>query len=106
MQNPRISLIIVEQLASRLRTLGDMLLNMTSEDAHTRLLSLFQRLAQFCGKDSQHGIYVDMYLSHQELADMIGVCRQTVTSMISRLKQQGIIDTNRHGIYIKSLSLL
>ena len=105
-QNPHISLIIVEQLASRLRALGDMLLNMSSEDAHTRFTRLLQRLMEFSGKDTAQGIYIDMYLSHQELADMIGVCRQTVSSMISGLKQQGIIETNRNGIYIKSPSSL
>jgi len=101
-ENPHISLMIVEQLSSRLRSLGDMLLNMSSENAYTRLVCLLQRLIEFCGRDCAQGIYIDMYLSHQELADMIGVCRQTASSMISRLKQQGIIETNRKGIYIKS----
>lgn len=105
-QKPHISFLIVEQLASRLRTVGDMLLNISSEDAHVRLIHLLQRLSEFFGRDYGTGVYVDIYLTHQELADMIGVCRQTVSTMIGRLKQQDIIDTNRNGFIIKSPSRL
>lgn len=104
-QHSHIALFVIEQLASRLRAVGDILLNMSSEDAHSRLICLLNRLVEFCGIKCERGIYVDMYLSHQEMADMIGVCRQTVSSMISQLKQDGVIDTDRHGIYIKSASV-
>ncbi len=102
LERPRVSLLIIKQLASRLRTLGDTLLNITSDDAHIRFIKLLQRLCDFYGRKSEQGVYVDIYLTHQEMADMIGVCRQTVSSMIGQLKRSGIMTTNRTGIYIQS----
>lgn len=99
---PRVSLLIIKQLASRLRTLGDMLLNITSDEAQVRFNKLLQRLSKFYGRECKDGIYVDIYLTHQEMADMIGVCRQTVSSMIGQMKQQGILTINRKGILIMS----
>jgi len=102
LEQPRIALFIIKQLASRLRTLGDMLLNVTSDDAQLRFIKLLQRLGALYGRNSNDEVYIDIYLTHQEMADMIGVCRQTVSSMIGRLKKQGVIDTTRSGICIQS----
>lgn len=99
--HPRVSLLIIKQLASRLRTLGDTLLNITSDDAHARFIKLLKRLCEFYGKKNGSGVYVDIYLTHQQMADMIGVCRQTVSSMIGQLKRRGIIKTDRNGILIQ-----
>lgn len=112
LQTPRIALLIVKQLATRLRTLGDMLLNMTSEEAHVRFINLLKRLCDIQGlcetktRQNDSGINVDIYLTHQEMADMIGVCRQTVSSMVGQLKNHGILESNRKGLTIKSPQML
>ena len=93
---------IIDQLSSRVRTLGDMLLHVTCDDAHTRLINLLQRLAEIYGDTSKEEILIDMQITHQEIADMIGVCRQTVSTMMAKLKRTGIISANRKGIAIKS----
>jgi CRP/FNR family transcriptional regulator len=100
LSKPRVSLLIIKQLASRLRTLGDMLLNVTSDDAHVRFIKLMQRLSDFYGRKNDAGVYIDIYLTHQEMADMIGVCRQTVSSMIGEMKRRSIMTASRHGIHI------
>lgn len=103
---PRVSVLIVQQLVSRLRIVGDLLLNITSEDAHVRFVTLLKRLSEKHGRNKEEGIYIDIYLTHQEMADMIGVCRQTISSMISKLKRRGIISSDRKGLYIKSPNML
>ncbi len=104
--NPRIALLIIKQLSTRLHTLGDMLMNVANDDAHGRFIKLLQRLSDQYGQQLDDGIHIDLYLTHQELADMIGVCRQTISSMIGQLKRQGIINTTRKGIHIPSLLAL
>lgn len=101
LKKPRVALIIIDQLSSRVRTLGDMLLHVTCDSAHNRLVNLLQRLAEIYGSPSQNEIHIDMHLTHQEIADMIGVCRQTVSSMMADLKRSGIVLANRQGICIK-----
>lgn len=102
LQNPSTALFIIKQLASRLRSVGDMLSNVTSDGAHVRFIKLLQRLSEFYGRNKNNEVYIDIYLTHQEMADMIGVCRQTVSSMVGVLKKQGIINMTRAGICIQS----
>ncbi len=101
LQNPRIALVIVDQLSSRVRTLGDMLLHVSCDSAQQRLVSLLQRLAEIYGDSTSNEVFIDMQITHQEIADMIGVCRQTVSSLMAGLKRSGIVSANRRGISIK-----
>lgn len=45
-------------------------------------------------------------LTHQEIADLVGTTRQTVTSTLSRLKRQGVLSIDTHRIDIESEELL
>jgi CRP/FNR family cyclic AMP-dependent transcriptional regulator len=101
LKKPRIALVIVDQLSSRVRTLGDMLLHVSCDSAQQRLVSLLQRLAEIYGDSTSNEVFIDMQITHQEIADMIGVCRQTVSSLMAGLKRSGIISANRQGISIK-----
>ena len=98
---PSLALRVVEQLTLRVRTLGDMLLHIACDDAYARLVSLLQRLASMYGIRSNNEIVIDIQVTHQDIADMIGVCRQTVSTMIAQLKRQGIISCNRRNIVVR-----
>jgi CRP/FNR family transcriptional regulator len=39
-----------------------------------------------------HGTIIDLKITHQELAEMVGTSRETVTRVLARLKEQGIIE--------------
>ena len=106
LQMPSLALTVIQQLSSRVRTLGDMLFHVTCGTAQDRLVNLLQRLSEIHGKSTDQQINIAMYLTHQELADMIGVCRQTVSTLIASMKKDGVISSNRQGIVIhKSLHL-
>ena len=77
-----------------------MLLNVTSDDAPSRFAKLIQRLSNCYGHRDGKAIYIDVHLTHQEMADMIGVCRQTVSSMLGQYKHAGILTSDRKGIRI------
>ena len=103
---PSIAILVVDQLSSRVRTLGDMLLHITCGNAQERLTNLLQRLSEIYGSPSRDEIHIDVHLTHQEIADMIGVCRQTVSTMMANLKRLGVITSNRRGIIIKKAAML
>jgi CRP/FNR family transcriptional regulator len=106
LKTPALALLIIDQLSSRVRTLGDMLLHIACGSAQDRLINLLQRLSEIYGEPSDEQVNISMYLTHQEIADMIGVCRQTVSSLMAEMKKNGIISSNRHGIVIHSLARL
>ena len=101
------AMLAIDLLSCRMRILGDMLLNLASDDVMSRLIKLLTRLSSRYGKFNGDYIKLDIPLTHQEIADMIGASRQTVSSSISELKKQGYLDTENHCIHIKdSESLL
>lgn len=102
---PSLALLAMEQLTLRVRTLGDMLLHVTCDDAYTRLSSLLQRLGSLYGTRCNDDIVIDLQLTHQDIADMIGVCRQTVSTLMAQLKRRGMVHCDRRTITLKQLSL-
>ncbi|WP_455205662.1 Crp/Fnr family transcriptional regulator, partial [Kaarinaea lacus] len=74
-QRPRLALQVIELLSYRLRELSDVLLNMASDDVTSRVIKLITRLSARYGKPHGKGVHLDIPLTHQEMADMIGTSR-------------------------------
>lgn len=96
------AMLTIDLLSCRMRVLGDMLLNLASDDVMSRLIKLLTRLCNRYGKYEGDNIILDIPLTHQEIADMIGASRQTVSSSISALRRQGYLDIENHCIHIKN----
>jgi CRP/FNR family transcriptional regulator len=95
------ALLINDVLASRLRTLGDMLVNLVADDVHTRLIKLLTRLSALYGRRTgNENICLDVSLTHQEIADMIGTTRQSVTSLLNDLRRQSLLRIEKRRIHI------
>ena len=73
--HPRTSLVIVQLLACRLRVLGDVVINLISDDVRTRILKMALQLSSRCGIPCARGICVDHHKIHitgNELLAQIG----------------------------------
>jgi len=100
LEKPRLSLLVIEQLSLRIHALGDMVLYMASDSANIRFVKLIQYLSHNYGQPNGNSIYIDIPTTHQDIADMIGACRQTVSGIISEYKRAGIVNINRHGMHV------
>lgn len=104
--HPQVAMLVIELLACRLRVLGDMLLNLAADDVTTRVLKMLMRLSARYGRETSGGIRLDIHLTHQEIADMIGATRQTVTAVLGDLRRQGAVHVEDHCICIESQELI
>lgn len=100
------ALLIMQVLAGRLRALGDVIVNLINDDAQTRIVKLILRLATRYGVQIDQDIHLNIQLTHQEIADMVGTTRQTVTSVLSQLQRQGLVRLENRRIRIDSMELL
>lgn len=76
-----------------------------SERMYHRLLKILIWLARKFGREVERGKLIDLPLTHQELAEVIGTTRVTVTKLINQLEQEGVISRpRRNSIVIKSRS--
>lgn len=100
-QHPHLALQVIELLSYRLRELSDVLLNLASDDVTSRVIKLITRLSARYGKPLGDGVHLDIALTHQEMADMIGTSRQTVTTVLGMLRKKGILRMEQRTIYIQ-----
>ena len=104
--HPRIAMLSMQVLSSRLRVLGEMFVNVVADDVNTRIAKLIVRLSARYGTRSGKEVFLNIPLTHQEIADMVGTSRQTVTTVLSALKRQGVLSIDNRRIHIESEELL
>lgn len=83
---------LLEILSSRLRTSWDTIKLLTFNNATQRLRMLFFMLSEEHSIETEEGIVLDIKLSHQEMADMTGMSRETVTRVLDRWQKEGEIN--------------
>ena len=71
-----------------------------------RLLQLLVELAQDHGGNTAHGIEIRIKLSHQDLASIIGSTRETVTTTLGQLQNEGLVLLGRQRITICDMKRL
>ncbi|HYC47427.1 MAG TPA: Crp/Fnr family transcriptional regulator [Burkholderiales bacterium] len=100
--HPRVAQLSMQVLAHRLRVLGEMFVNLVADDVNTRLAKLILRLCSRYGTRVEGELRLNLPLTHQEIADMIGTTRQTVTTALSALKRKGVLTMEAHRVRIDS----
>ena len=105
-RHPGIARLSMQVLSSRLRVLGEMFVNLVADDVNTRIAKLILRLSARYGTRVGKEVFLNIPLTHQEIADMVGTSRQTVTSALSALKRQGVLSIENRRIHIESEELL
>jgi CRP/FNR family cyclic AMP-dependent transcriptional regulator len=70
-----------------------------------RLAMVLLKLAGAHGAEDRAGTAIDLPLTHQVLADMIGTSRETITRDLRRLKRQGIVSQRGRALVIQPARL-
>lgn len=65
------------------------------ESLRDRLMKLLVWLGQKFGRNIEQGRLIDLRLTHQEISEAIGITRITVTRLMGRLEDEGVIDRSR-----------
>ncbi|MBI3777195.1 MAG: Crp/Fnr family transcriptional regulator, partial [Gammaproteobacteria bacterium] len=92
--SPRAALAALDVVSMRLRGLGRVIEGLVECDVTERLTQLIQRLCLEYGRPNGDRICIDLRLTHQDFADMIGATRQTVTSTLGELRRSGVLTLN------------
>ncbi len=71
------------------------------KDAKTRVVEYVMEQAKKNGRTSKRGISVRNHLTHQEIASFTGTSRQTVTTILNKLREDKLIDFDRKEFLIK-----
>ena len=79
---------------------------MLSESAVEKLSRLILKWSSDFGERKAEGVYLRNLLTQEEIAQIIGASRETVTRLFSVLKRKQIIHVNGHGMLIRNSAAL
>ena len=79
--------------------------NLRMKTSYNRVAHQLVYLAKQFGQKTAAGIKISVPLTHQDIADVLGVTRETVSSSMTRLRKKGLVKNSR-GIIIPDLDKL
>jgi len=97
-----VSLGFTKIVGLRRRRIERRLSNLLFHSNRDRLIHLLLDLAEQFGREADNGIRLRVRLSHQDLANLIGSTRETVTILLGRLRAEGSVAGGRCRIVLKN----
>jgi CRP/FNR family transcriptional regulator, cyclic AMP receptor protein len=89
--NPRTTLKLLGELADRLRRANEIINNLALHDVPSRLARTLVSLAEANGESREDGILIRRRPTQQDLASMVGTCRETVSRALSSMARRGLL---------------
>jgi CRP-like cAMP-binding protein len=98
--HPRIYLNILKALAYRIRRDSNLVGELSSTQALARLAKLL--LGKYAGEEQTVGLW----LTQQDMASMIGTCREVVNRSLKVMEEKGAIRLGRHRVVVLDKTIL
>ena len=99
-QYPRISICLMEELASRLRQSDQLIESLSLGDAEGRIALTLLRLAEDLGIYKAGRVVIDSLPYQQDIANMAGTSRETVSRTLKLLEDKDFITKEGHTLTI------
>ncbi|MER3457798.1 MAG: hypothetical protein C4309_03385 [Chloroflexota bacterium] len=100
-RTPRLAFNALRLLAGRVQELQDRVRELATERVERRVARTLLRLARQAGRKVENGVLIDLPLSRQDLAEMTGTTLFTVSRVLSRWEQQGLVEAGRERVLIR-----
>ena len=97
---PLLGLRLARLLTQRRRDIENKIENLVFKDVNSKLAELLIRLGSEFGVDDARGTLVALKITHQEMANLIGSTRETVSLTLSQFKRKGLIRTDGRKVII------
>jgi len=105
-ENPKIAIEIIKAMGKRLQMVSKKIENLALRDAYGKVAMLLLDILLKEHINVYNGIEIDTQLSRQDMANMVGVTRETFIRALSKLKECGAIDFERDKIKIIDIKKL
>lgn len=106
-KKPELAIKYSKQVGEKLRRAEFRLINMLNKDVRSRLLAFFYSLAVMNGYNGAAGAFtINNFLTHDDIARLIGSTRQTVTTITNQLEEEGLVKISRKKILLPDAAWL
>lgn len=104
MKHPRIAIQIMEILCERLRRTDQQVEDLIVLDVYGRVAKKLLELAETHGTKQEDGILINVRLTQQELAAMVGASRESVNKVLGYFTDKQYITKDKHKITLHRIA--
>jgi CRP/FNR family transcriptional regulator len=105
MMYPRIAIKVMKIMGQKIKQLATRIQEFISQDVQHRVVHTLIRLSA-AGASEDGSATIDMPLTNQDLANMVGTTRETINRIFNQLKKEGLIEASRKRIFIPDVEAL
>jgi CRP-like cAMP-binding protein len=105
-QRPDVALSITKLVGLRRKRIENRLRNVLFLSSRERMIRVLLELVESHGERQGNRGVIGLRLSHQDLASLIGVTRETVTVVLGQLQEEGLIQVQHRRIAVPDWSRL
>ncbi len=103
-RKPEMAIAFSFHLGNKLRKVENRLLNILNKDVKSRLAQLLLQLAKDKKAMENNTAVIDKFLTHDDIAKLIGSSRQTVTTTLNQFEKENIINITKKEILINDVA--
>ena len=103
-KKPDMAIAFSFNLGNKLRKVENRLLNILNKDVKSRLAQLLLQLAADNKSIINNTATIEKFLTHEDLAKLIGSSRQTVTTTLNQFEKQNLITVTKKNISIPDIN--
>ncbi len=104
LKNPKIAILVLEALTKRLRNTDQMVEDLIFLDVYGRVAKKLLELGDAHGVKVEDGVRIDVRLTQQELASMVGASRESVNKVMGYFTDKDFISTDKHRITLHRIT--
>lgn len=90
-KNPELGFNILQKLSRELRVAEDLATSIAQKSVRERMAELLLMLQESYGSQQKLGVRINLQLSREEMAEMIGTTQETVIRLLSDFKREKLI---------------
>lgn len=99
-KEPSLAIHFIKHLSEELNSFDFKISSLVSKNVKSRLADLLIQMSTTYGTQQHKGIRLDVRLTREEIASLIGTANETVTRFITEFKECGIIEEREKILYI------
>lgn len=99
-KSPEMAVQMIRYMSDALRDMTSILRDIALLDVYTKTMKTLERLAEKFGANHCNRMHIEIPLTVQEFASLLGTSRESVSRVFSKLKKDGIIDVQGKKIII------
>ena len=104
LHHPEISIQLLKELAHRIRQSDSQIKSLSLLDASSRVAAAIMQLAEETGAISKKSVKISYLPSQQDLANIAGTSRETISRALSQFIKEGLIRREKNDLIIEDIN--